>query len=65
MASKVWTEAEKAALLRGLEKFLLVNSDEIDRMFDNMFERMEANSWFVDRLVQRGILKFTPIEEKT
>jgi len=65
VASKVWTEAEKAALLRGLEKFLLVNSDEIDRMFDNMFERMEANSWFVDRLVQRGILKFTPIEEKT
>ncbi len=65
MANKVWTKAEKAALLLGLEAFLEINSDEIDRMFDNIFESMEASSRFVDLLVQCGVIKFTPIERDT
>ncbi len=63
--SKVWTKAKKTALLRGLRVFLEVNSDEIDRMVDNMMERKKAASDFVDLLVQRGVIKLTPIERKT
>ena len=63
MANRVWTEAEDDALFRYLEAFL--KSDEMGEMFDNMMERRKAASDFVDLLVQRGVVKFTPIERDT